>query len=159
MKVEDFGALETAKLLNGPFKTPHCSLRGSLQPLCIVRDELRPQENTVNKTNFTHFLFKGPRYSLIQLEVTEFDLRHTDHENRCHDFLEIRKHQLGQYGRRYCGTSLSRWTVTSKYNHLVLNLQTNIPVRTSKFKGKIKVILGTYILISVSYLSIHLPCQ
>jgi hypothetical protein len=29
MKAEDFGALETAKLLNGPSKTPHCSLRGS----------------------------------------------------------------------------------------------------------------------------------
>jgi hypothetical protein len=26
MKAEDFGALGTAKLLNGPFKTPHCSL-------------------------------------------------------------------------------------------------------------------------------------
>jgi hypothetical protein len=26
MKAEDFGALETAKLLNGPFKSPHCSL-------------------------------------------------------------------------------------------------------------------------------------
>jgi hypothetical protein len=30
MKAEDFGALETAKLLNGPFKTPHFSLRISL---------------------------------------------------------------------------------------------------------------------------------
>jgi hypothetical protein len=30
MKAEDFGALETAKLLNGPFNTPHCSLRGML---------------------------------------------------------------------------------------------------------------------------------
>jgi hypothetical protein len=25
MKAGDFGALETAKLLNGPFKTLHCS--------------------------------------------------------------------------------------------------------------------------------------
>jgi hypothetical protein len=30
MKAEDLGALETAKLLDDPFKTPHCSLRGSL---------------------------------------------------------------------------------------------------------------------------------
>jgi hypothetical protein len=29
-KAEDFGALETAKLLNCPLKTPRCSLRGSL---------------------------------------------------------------------------------------------------------------------------------
>jgi hypothetical protein len=27
MKAEDFGVLETAKLLDGQFKTPHCSLR------------------------------------------------------------------------------------------------------------------------------------
>jgi hypothetical protein len=30
MKAEDLGALETAKFLNGPFKTPHCSMIESL---------------------------------------------------------------------------------------------------------------------------------
>jgi hypothetical protein len=30
MKAEDFGALETAKVFNDLFKTPHCSLRGLL---------------------------------------------------------------------------------------------------------------------------------
>jgi hypothetical protein len=50
MKAEDFGALETAKLLNGPLKTPHCSSRYRFNQ-CV---KLKMNRRTVNMTGDVH---------------------------------------------------------------------------------------------------------